>query len=153
MVVCISVGLAYRLMCNISMDTNSCIKDPTRLIWPEATPGTRTTLVCSSTSVGPVHNAQVCYIHRRAPRLVLRIFHSGSLPRRSPPGPSHFIHFSFLPRRPLPPSFPFSTSVFYPVRSQGKLLSSCPLTTAHPELGEGIFFLYFNCCCDSCCCK
>jgi hypothetical protein len=57
------------------------------------------------TSVGPVHNAQVCYI-------------------------------------PPPRSFPFFTPVLYPVRSQGKLLSSCPLTTARPETGEGTFFLY-----------
>jgi hypothetical protein len=69
------------------------------------------------------------------------------------PGPSHFSIRIFTsltaPRR----SFPFSTPVFYPVRSQGKLLSSCPLTTAHPESGEGTFFLYFKCCCGSCCCK
>jgi hypothetical protein len=142
MVVCISVGLAYRLMCNISMDTNSCIKDPTRLIRPEATPGTRTTLVCSSTSVGPVHNAQVCYIHRRAPRLVLRIFHSGSLPRRSPPGPSHFIHLGFLPRWPPSPprSFPFSTSVFYLVDPSPRPFHF-PLRFFTPSGVRGSYFL------------
>jgi len=63
-----------------------------------------------------------------------------------PPSVLPIFHFgSSLPHRP-PPSFPFSTPVLYPVRSQGKLLSSCPLTTARPETWEGSFFLYCNCC-------
>jgi hypothetical protein len=88
------------------------------------------------------------------PSPVLPIFHFGSLPRRPPPSPVLLIfHSGSLPRRPPRRSFPFSTLVFYPIRSQGKLLSSCPLTSARPESGEVTFFLYFNYCCDSCCSK
>jgi hypothetical protein len=73
-----------------------------------------------------------CIMHRCViypvdpPPPVLPIFHFGSLPRRPPP------LVLPTPRR----SFPFPTPVLYPVRSEGKLLSSCPLTTAHPESGE-----------------
>jgi len=78
------------------------------------------------TSVGPVHNAQVCYI-----------------PRRDPPSPRRSFPFSTLVLYPVDPppfrrSLPFSTSVFYPVAPVLRISHFGSLTCRSPRPVLGI---------------